>query len=258
MIVRLAAAIGLLSGSVRPPPTHRAHIFASANTSLLDKLAAPIPFSEDDGACLIDEFCIYFVTGNAKKQREVNAILSAEQMSPFRVTHVDIDLPELQGDPIDIAKAKCREAAKRIGGAVVIEDTSLCFSALNGLPGPYIKWFVDDLGNDGLYKLLAGHEDHSAYCQCALAFSAGPGTEPLVFVGRTDGEIVAPIGEGGFGWDAIFLPEDSDVHFAEMTMEEKNKISHRARAFKQFVAHCKEHEDQMIEAIIEAAEAQDQ
>ena len=141
------------------------------------------------------------------------------------------------------------------GGAVVIEDTSLCFSALNGLPGPYIKWFVDDLGNDGLYKLLAGHEDHSAYCQCALAFSAGPGTEPLVFVGRTDGEIVAPIGEGGFGWDAIFLPEDSDVHFAEMSMEEKNKISHRARAFKQFVAHCKENEDQMIEAIIEAAEA---
>ena len=116
MIVRLAAAIGLLSGSVRPPPTHRAHIFASAsaNTSLLDKLAAPIPFSEDDGvACLIDEVLHILCDGNAKKQREVNAILSAEQMSPFRVTHVDIDLPELQGDPIDIAKAKWSEAAKR-------------------------------------------------------------------------------------------------------------------------------------------------
>ena len=241
MLLRQLAAIGLLS--LRPPCDRRARVFASIP-----------PFSEDDGACLMDEFCVYYVTGNAKKQREVNAILSQQNLSPFRVQHVDIDLPELQGDPIDIAKAKCREAAQRIGGAVVIEDTSLCFSALNGLPGPYIKWFVDDLGNDGLYKLLAGHDDHSAHCQCTMAFSAGPGSEPRVFVGKTDGTIVAPQGSGGFGWDQIFVPDGEDVPFADMPLERKNEISHRSRALAQFVAHCKAHEDEMIEEIAEARE----
>lgn len=91
---------------------------------------------DDDGSCALDEYCIYFVTGNPKKEREVNAILGQEDMRPFNVQHVDIDLEELQGDPNEIAKAKCRLAAERTGGAVLIEDTSLCFSALNGLPGP--------------------------------------------------------------------------------------------------------------------------
>ena len=97
---------------------------------------------DDDEAelCRIDEGCIYFVTGNMMKEREVNAILSEVDM-PFRVTHVDIDLPELQGDALEIARHKCREAANQVDSAVLVEDTSLCFTALNGMPGPYIKWF---------------------------------------------------------------------------------------------------------------------
>ena len=97
---------------------------------------------DDDEAelCRIDEGCIYFVTGNMMKEREVNAILSEVDM-PFRVTHVDIDLPELQGDALEIARQKCREAANQVDSAVLVEDTSLCFTALNGMPGPYIKWF---------------------------------------------------------------------------------------------------------------------
>jgi inosine/xanthosine triphosphate pyrophosphatase family protein len=84
---------------------------------------------------------------------------------------------------------------------VLVEDTSLCFRALNGLPGPYVKWFVESLGNEGLYRLLAGHTDHRAFCRCALAFSASEGAEPLIFVGHADGTIVPPQGEGGFGWE---------------------------------------------------------
>ena len=74
------------------------------------------------------------------KEREVNAILASQDMRPFRVQHVDIDLPELQGEPLEIARHKAREAALRVGSSVIIEDTSLCFAALNGMPGPYIKW----------------------------------------------------------------------------------------------------------------------
>lgn len=54
-----------------------------------------------------------------------------------------------------------------------------------GLPGPYIKWFLDKLGHDGLNAMLEGFSDRSAYAQCIFAFSMGPGHEPIVFVGRT-------------------------------------------------------------------------
>ena len=218
------------------------------------RACAPLPLEDEGGACLLDEFCIYFVTGNAKKQREVNAILQEQDISPFRIQHVDIDLPELQGDVLDIARNKCSEAASRVGGAVMIEDTSLCFEALNGLPGPYIKWFVDKLGNDGLYQLLAGHEDKRGYCQCALAYAPGPGAEPIVFVGRTDGEIVAPCGSGGFGWDAIFVPEGELTPFADMTADAKNAISHRRRALQQFIDYCKANEEEMSAGILAARE----
>ena len=61
--------------------------------------------------------------------------------------------------------AKCRLAAQYTKGPVLVEDTSLCFTALQGLPGPYIKHFLDGLGNEGLYKLLAAHEvSHDPFC----------------------------------------------------------------------------------------------
>jgi inosine triphosphate pyrophosphatase len=67
----------------------------------------------------------------------------------------------------------------------MVEDTSLCFNALGGLPGVYIKWFLEKLGHDGLNRLLAGWEDKTAYAQCIFALSLGPDDEPKVFVGRT-------------------------------------------------------------------------
>ena len=57
----------------------------------------------------------------------------------------------------------------------MVEDTSLCFKAYQGLPGPYIKWFLAKLGHDGLNKMLHGFEDKSAYAQCIFAFSPGSG-----------------------------------------------------------------------------------
>lgn len=59
----------------------------------------------------------------------------------------------------------------------MVEDTGLCFNSLGGLPGPYIKWFLEGLGHDGLNKLLGGFQDKTAYAQCVFAFCAGPGHE---------------------------------------------------------------------------------
>jgi inosine triphosphate pyrophosphatase len=54
-----------------------------------------------------------------------------------------------------------------------VEDTCLCFNAYKGLPGPYIKWFLEKLGHDGLNKMLVGFDDHSAYAQCTYAYTPG-------------------------------------------------------------------------------------
>lgn len=78
-----------------------------------------------------------FVTGNKKKLEEVIAILG--DTLPFELVSAKLDLPELQGEPEEVSKEKCRLACQQINGAVIVEDTSLCFNALGGLPGVYIK-----------------------------------------------------------------------------------------------------------------------
>lgn len=179
---------------------------------------------------------IVFVTGNAKKLAEVQQILAAGSVKiPFEVISEKIDLPELQGEsPEEIAREKCKLAAERVGGPVMCEDTCLCYHALKGLPGPYIKWFLEKLGHEGLNNLLAAHEDKSAYAQCLFAVSAGPGCEVRLFDGRTEGRIVPARGPSNFGWDPVFEPSEGDgLTYAEMPSEKKNAISHRGRALEQ-------------------------
>jgi inosine triphosphate pyrophosphatase len=177
-----------------------------------------------------------FVTGNANKLKEVIAILGAT-VPHLEVVSEALDLPELQGEPEDIAREKCRLAYSKLQRPVIVEDTCLCFNALKGLPGPYIKWFLDKLGHDGLNRMLVGFEDKSAYAMCIFSLCVN-GEEPRVFVGRTHGRIVPARGPNAFGWDPIFEPEEGQGRtYAEMPKEEKNEISHRRRAFDALAAH---------------------
>eukprot|EP00542_Grammatophora_oceanica_P010591 CAMPEP_0194039228 /NCGR_PEP_ID=MMETSP0009_2-20130614/11372_1 /TAXON_ID=210454 /ORGANISM="Grammatophora oceanica, Strain CCMP 410" /LENGTH=573 /DNA_ID=CAMNT_0038681989 /DNA_START=5 /DNA_END=1726 /DNA_ORIENTATION=- len=194
---------------------------------------------------------ITFVTGNKKKLEEVKQILSAGSSGdddfPFEITNQKIELPELQGDPLDIAKEKCRLAAKELNGPVLTEDTSLCFNALNGLPGPYIKWFLEKCGHDGLNAMLAGFEDKTAYALTVFAFTTGPEAEDVhVFEGRTDGTIVPPRGKLDFGWDPVFEPnEGGGKTYAEQSKEEKNAISHRSRSMAKLQEYLVENASQL-------------
>ncbi|KAK2997007.1 hypothetical protein RJ639_025393 [Escallonia herrerae] len=186
---------------------------------------------------------VTFVTGNAKKLEEVRAILG--QSVPFR--SIKLDLPELQGEPEDISKEKARLAAKEVNGPVLVEDTCLCFNALEGLPG--------------LNNLLMAYEDKSAYALCVFSLTIGPNEEPITFLGKTPrheeefayinsrfddilrswkevkGKIVSPRGPNDFGWDPIFEPDGYDQTYAEMHKEEKNKISHRYKALALVKSH---------------------
>ncbi|BGP29253.1 nucleoside triphosphate pyrophosphohydrolase ham1 [Rhodotorula toruloides] len=184
---------------------------------------------------------ILFVTGNANKLKEVRAILLSstqhtENANPaatpsFSVESQDLDVPEVQGTTEEVAKAKCKAAAEIVGGPCITEDTALAFEALGGLPGPYIKYFLKAVGLEGLNNMLAGFPSKRATAICTFAYSAGPGTEPLIFEGRTEGKIVQARGPTHFGWDPVFEPDEGEGKtYAEMDGVAKNKISHRYRA----------------------------
>ncbi|KAI0873589.1 inosine triphosphate pyrophosphatase-like protein [Hypoxylon argillaceum] len=168
---------------------------------------------------------VNFITGNANKLSEVRAILEPAGVA---VRNQALDLPEVQGSVEDVTREKCRVAADLVGGPVLVEDTCLCFTALNGLPGPYIKWFMKSIGHVGLNNLLAAYEDKSAQAVATFGFCKGPGQEVLLFQGRTEGKIVPARGPTVFGWDAVFEYEGET--YAEMAKDKKNKISHRGKA----------------------------
>ena len=197
---------------------------------------------------------ISFITGNNNKVIEIEAILNDNSISSssysyskkltYKIEAYNLDLPELQGEPSYIATEKCRLASLEINGPVLIEDTSLCFNAFGGLPGPYIKWFLDKIGLDGLNKLLLGYQDKSAYAQTIFAFTEGRYLPIHLFIGKVDGKIVPARGKMGFGWDAIFQPncDNCNETFGEMEQSKKNKISHRYLALQK----AKEYFDDLI------------
>lgn len=178
---------------------------------------------------------ITFVTGNAKKLEEFRAILGTQ--FPHSLVSKDVDLPEYQGSPEEVVREKCREAARRISGPVIVEDTSLGFTALGGLPGVYIKWFLKSLGPDGLPRLIKDWDDKSAEARCMFGYSEGADQEVTVFEGVTPGTIVnPPRGKRDFGWDPVFQPNGFEVTYAEMESDTKNSISHRGKALEKLKA----------------------
>ncbi|KZS21260.1 Inosine triphosphate pyrophosphatase [Daphnia magna] len=179
---------------------------------------------------------ITFVTGNVKKLEEVTAILGSNTL--FKVVRQDLDLPEYQGaDPEYIVREKCLSAIRVTKGPTLVEDTCLCFNALKGLPGPYVKWFLAKIGPSGLANLLSSWEDKSAYALCLFAYSEGIDEKIFVFRGETEGIIVNPRGPQDFGWDACFQPNGSTLTYAEMEKDMKNSISHRSKALNAMKNH---------------------
>ncbi|OAA66218.1 non-canonical purine NTP pyrophosphatase [Cordyceps fumosorosea ARSEF 2679] len=158
--------------------------------------------------------CVHFITGNANKLREVKAILEPE----IEVQSHAIDLEEVQGSVEEVTLSKCRRAAE------------ICISS---------KWFLTTTGLNGLNNLLAAYSDKSAEAVCTFGYSEGKGKTPILFQGRCPGKIVFPRGSTRFGWDPIF--EHDGKTFAEMEPEEKNQISHRAKALARLREHFQEH-----------------
>src|SRR5919112_1927024 len=170
-----------------------------------------------------------FVTTNEHKRREVEEILGVA------LKRADLDLPEIQAiDPAEVAAEKARAAREALGDTdlpVLVEDSGLMVDAWGGFPGALTKWVMQSVGNEGLLRLLALENDRSASAVCVVALATAEG-EVRTFRGEVQGTVAGnPRGEGGFGYDPVFVPGWSEETYAEMG-EAKNADSHRARAFR--------------------------
>jgi XTP/dITP diphosphohydrolase len=169
---------------------------------------------------------IRFVTSNEGKVREAREYLGD-------VEQVDYDYTEVQSDDLaEIAAHGAREAYDQLetDEPILVDDAGLFVDALGGFPGPYSAYVEDTVGVERVYRLVDMEENTRAAFRTVLAYYDGD--EVQTFEGAVRGRIVAPRGEGGFGYDPIF--EYDGKTMAEMTTEEKNAISHRGRALAKF------------------------
>ncbi|NQZ84530.1 MAG: non-canonical purine NTP pyrophosphatase [Nanoarchaeales archaeon] len=170
---------------------------------------------------------IIFVTGNKNKLIEVSEILG------YQIKNKNVDLPEIQAiNVIDVVREKVKVAYEILKVPVLVEDTGIYFNTLNKYPGALIKWLLDSTGDVGIYNSLAAYKDKSATAQTIVG--TYDGKEYKFYSGEMDGTIVEPRGELGFGWDKIFEISKLKKTVAELTKEEKNKISMRKIAFENF------------------------
>lgn len=181
---------------------------------------------------------LIFITGNKNKVEELEEGIKA---SKINIKIKDLNIPEIQdNDALNIVMDKCRSAYKmlkeidqnsgdiEVQRTVLVEDTCLHFKALNGMPGPYIKSFVQAIGPEGLHKMLAGFEVKSAQATCVYALM-DDSSRVILCRGSVQGRIISPRGQS-WGWDPVFEEERSGMTFGEMGPELKSKFSHRSNA----------------------------
>jgi len=186
---------------------------------------------------------IYFITGNKNKFNEIKNIVSDNNIF---IKQLDIDLPEIQDiDAHNVIKAKLIEALKHKKGSFIIEDTSLYLDCLNDLPGPLIKFFLNTIGNEGLFNLTKKLKNNKALAKTIIGYAKNK-KEIKFFEGVIEGEIVSPRGDFGFGWDKIFKPKGFNKTFSQMEEKEKSKISMRKIAAKKLKKFLKNHQKNKI------------
>ncbi len=174
-----------------------------------------------------------FVTSNIHKFNEARRLLTEYKVATAMLR---IGAVEIQDDNLEsIASASAMDAVKRCGLPIIVEDAGLFVKALSGFPGPYSSYVYRKVGAKGVLKLMETVDDREAYFQSVVAFN-NPGEEPKCFQGKVEGKIsIEERGSSGFGFDPIFEPSGHNKKtFAEMTMTEKNRYSHRAKAMRKF------------------------
>lgn len=172
------------------------------------------------------------ITSNESKIKEINEILGTHhQVSK-------LDIPEIQSLDLDeVIEAKAKAAYEKIKKPVLVADVSLEIEALGGLPGTFVKYFIQTIGPVKTVSLIKG-KNNKAKVTDALGIYDGKTLK--IFKGTLQGTLSQKAkGTSGFGFDVVFIPNGFKKTYAQMTTEEKNKVSHRAKALKKLKAFLK-------------------
>lgn len=173
---------------------------------------------------------IFFVTGNSDKLRELQALFP----DSMNLKAYKLDLPEIQSmDSEVIVRDKLERAFLEIQQPVIVEDVAAELAHLNGLPGPFVKYFEKTLGKGALWQMVSHTDNHAVIISCTMGYYDGK--EHQIVRGEVRGRVVPPRGENGFGFDVVFVPEGETRTFAELVPAEKNRISHRSQASRKMV-----------------------
>jgi XTP/dITP diphosphohydrolase len=190
---------------------------------------------------------LVLASNNAGKLKEFNELLATVGFSVH--AQGEFDVPEAE-EPyftfVENALTKARHAARLTGLPALADDSGVCVNALGGAPGVLSARFAgepksDARNNEKMVAELARHEDKSAYYYCVLVFVRhAEDPQPVIADGRWDGVMMPePRGEGGFGYDAYFHIPELDKRAAELSKEEKNRLSHRGQALRALVEKLK-------------------
>jgi XTP/dITP diphosphohydrolase len=194
---------------------------------------------------------IVIASNNAGKLKEIQHLLEDTGIEVVPQSHFNI--PEAE-EPyctfIENALAKARHASLHSGLPALADDSGICVDALNGAPGVHSARYAcetestpksDERNNQKLLSVLQQHTQRSAHYYCVMVLVKYPDDpQPIIAEGIWRGEILqAPRGDGGFGYDPIFLDTITDQTGAELPMDIKNRISHRGKALQHLLQKIK-------------------
>jgi non-canonical purine NTP pyrophosphatase (RdgB/HAM1 family) len=175
---------------------------------------------------------LYFITGNAGKFREVQAVIPD-------IEQLKLDLDEIQSlDPQAVIEHKLAQAAGLHDGEFMVEDTTLTLNCIKPLPGTFAKWFETGLGIPRLYELVSHYDDQTAACRVTIGYRDALG-QISYYDAECHGTIVEPRGTNGFGFDPIFIADGQTKTNAELTAAEKNAFSARGQAARKLASYLK-------------------
>ncbi len=212
-------------------------LLALGEKGCLELMAAQLDALGERAGVICKKPKLVLASNNFGKLRELKAMLGERyDVRSMREMGIDIDVDENGETFEENALIKAKALMDICGCATLADDSGLCVDQLGGRPGVHSARYCgvhgdDEANNQLLLKELADKPaPHRAHYGAAVALCR-PGREPITVYGRCDGEIIGEYrGDGGFGYDPLFLSDDLGVTFAEADAESKNGVSHRARA----------------------------
>ncbi|MEJ2249323.1 MAG: RdgB/HAM1 family non-canonical purine NTP pyrophosphatase [Candidatus Lokiarchaeota archaeon] len=185
---------------------------------------------------------IWFITGNQHKFYEISNSFKNKNLN-WHVIKKDLETQELQHPDLKkVAIFKLKSILDKFNLSCFIEDAGFFVeSPLKGFPGVYSSYIFKTIGNEGIIKLIDNFEDSVAYFKSVIALYYQPLEKIFTFEGKVRGKVSSSIrGNQGFGFDPIFIPEKyPDKTFAELSLEQKNMISHRSKAIEKLTDFLK-------------------